>query len=250
MITANLNSPLHAIHCLLQGFKLMTTPEFRHFILAPLLINLVLYGIALAVGVHYFGVFMQHVIPQWLEFIAWLLWPVFGLGFLLIIYFSFTLLANVIASPFYGFLAEKAILHVEGVIEADNTAPLPRAIFASITSSLGRLGYFLLRAVPLLILFLIPGINLIAPFVWMGFSAWVVGQEYMAYPLEVKGHDFARQREVVKGMRLGLLTYGGLVMLGLAIPLLNIFMPPAAVIGAALYQKGHERHDLTTNPQR
>lgn len=92
----------------------------------------------------------------------------------------------------------------------------------------------------MLILFVIPGVNLIAPLVWMFFSAWVVAQEYIAYPLESKGYDFDRQRVMVKEHRLGLLAYGGLIMLGLAIPVLNILVPPAAVAGATLYQRNPE----------
>ncbi|MGI9210987.1 MAG: sulfate transporter CysZ [Methylococcaceae bacterium] len=232
-----MNSPVQAFKCLFQGFNLLMQPELRHFIIAPLIINLLLFGLALVTGVHYFAVFMNNIIPGWLEFLVWLIWPLFGLSFLLMVYFSFTLIANVIASPFYSILAEKAIQHIEGERGVVSQSKISQAVVTGITSSLKRLGYFLLRAIPLLILFIIPGVNLVAPFVWMAFSAWVVAQEYMAYPLEAKGYDFTRQRGVVKTMRLGLLTYGGLIMLGLAIPLLNILIPPAAVVGAVLLQK-------------
>jgi len=230
------NSPLYAIHCLLKGFKLLFIPELRHFVIAPLIINLFVFGAALAVGVYYFEVFMHYILPQWLEFLTWLLWPLFGLSFLLMMYFSFILIANVIASPFYGMLAERTMLYLEGSAPAQTT-PLAQAMVTGFASSLKRLGYFASRAIPLLILFMIPGINLIAPLVWMLFSAWVVGQEYIAYPLESKGYDFDRQRIMVKEIRLGLLAYGGLIMLGLAIPLLNILIPPAAVVGATIYQR-------------
>lgn len=237
MILSKHNSPIYAIQCLLQGFGLLLKPEMRKFIIAPLVINLLLFGLALAVGVHYFSIFIEHVIPHWLDFLVWLLWPLFALSFMLVVYFSFTLIANVIASPFYGILAEQALVQIEGRIQTAEQVALHKAIAGGITSSLQRLGYFMLRAIPLLILFVIPGINLAAPFLWMGFSAWVVAQEYMAYPMEAKGFDFSQQRELVKSMRLGLLSFGGLIVLGLAIPVLNIFIPPAAVIGAALYQK-------------
>jgi CysZ protein len=233
------NSPLYAIQCLLKGFRLLFTPELRHFIIAPLIINLILFGSALAVGIHYFSVFMAHLLPEWLDFLAWLLWPVFGLSFLLMTYFSFSLLANVIASPFYSLLAERTLLYLEGSAPVQASS-LTKTITSSVASSLKRLWYFASRAIPLLILFVIPGVNLIAPLVWMFFSAWVVAQEYIAYPLESKGYDFDRQRVMVKEHRLGLLAYGGLIMLGLAIPVLNILVPPAAVAGATLYQRNPE----------
>lgn len=240
MLLSRQHSPLYAIHCLLQGFRLLFKPELRHFLIIPILINLLLFGVALAVGIHYFSIFIEHVIPQWLEFLVWLLWPLFALSYLLIVYFSFTLIANVIASPFYGTLAERALSLLEGEEARANPAPLLRTITGSLFSALKRMGYYLVRAIPLLILFLIPGINLIAPFLWMGFSAWIVAQEYMAYPLETKGLDFTQQREWVKSMRLGVFTFGGLILLGLAIPVLNIFVPPAAIVGATWYQRNEK----------
>ncbi len=237
MISSEQKTPLHAMHCLLQGFKMLLQPDLRHFIIIPLVLNFLLFGLALAVGIHYFSIFMAHVIPQWLDFLAWLLWPLFGLGYLLIVYFTFTLIANVIASPFYGTLAERTLIVLQGKTRSIQPMPLYKIAISSIVSALQRMGYYLTRAIPLLILFLIPGINLAAPFLWLGFSAWIVAQEYMSYPLEAKGLDFARQRIEVKSMKLGLFSFGGLVLLGLSIPIINILIPPAAVVGATLYQQ-------------
>ncbi len=232
------NSPLYAIQCLLQGFKLLFDARLRHFLWVPLVINLLLFSVALAVGIHYYAIFIDYFVPQWLAFLVWLLWPLFGLSFMLMVYFSFTLIANVIVSPFYGVLAEHALIKIEGESARTEQTPPHIALFKGVGSSIGRLTYFMVRAIPLLILFIIPGINIIAPFLWLGFSAWVVAQEYIAYPLEAKGLDFAQQRELVKSMRLGLFVFGGFVLLGVAVPGLNILIPPAAVLGATLYQKG------------
>jgi CysZ protein len=46
---------------------------------------------------------------------------------------------------------------------------------------------------------------------------------------------FSEQKELVKSVRLGALSFGGLAVLGLTIPVLNIIVAPAAVIGATLY---------------
>jgi len=87
----------------------------------------------------------------------------------------------------------------------------------------------------LLVLSIIPGINVIAPFLWALFGAWGMALEYMAYPLENQGVLFSEQKELVKSVRLGALSFGGLAVLGLTIPVLNIIVAPAAVIGATLY---------------
>ena len=91
---------------------------------------------------------------------------------------------------------------------------------------------------PLLLLFIIPGINLIAPFLWVLFGAWGIGLEFMAYPLENQGLLFKQQKEDAKSRRIGVLSFGGLTVLGLSIPVINLIVAPAAVIGATVYFYG------------
>lgn len=229
-----LNNLHFSAACLLRGLRLLAKPGLRHLVGIPLLINLVLYGIALAGGIHYFSVFMDWLVPAWLDFLRWLLWPIFGLSFLLIVYFTFTVLANLIGAPFYGRLAEKTIVLLEGRL-APVSEGFSKALVSDSLSEAKRLMYFLTRAVPLLILFLIPGVNLIAPLLWLAFSAWFLALEYMAYPLEAHGYRFDEQRRIAKQLPFGVFSFGGLVTLGLTIPVLNVLIPPAAVIGATLY---------------
>ena len=59
--------------------------------------------------------------------------------------------------------------------------------------------------------------------------------EYLAYPMEEAGVLFDEQRRILQPGRFGVTAFGGLILLGLAVPLLNIAIPPAAVIGATLY---------------
>lgn len=232
--TQKLNNVHLSAACLLRGLRLLAKPGLRHLVGIPLLINLVLYGIALAGGIYYFSAFMDWLVPAWLDFLRWLLWPIFGLSFLLIVYFTFTMLVNLIGAPFYGRLAEKTILLLTGR-PASVSEGFGKALMSDSLSEAKRLLYFLTRAVPLLVLFLIPGLNLIAPFLWLAFSAWFLALEYMAYPLEVHGYRFDEQRRIAKKLPFGVFSFGGLVTLGLTIPLLNVLIPPAAVIGATLY---------------
>jgi CysZ protein len=98
-----------------------------------------------------------------------------------------------------------------------------------------RLGYLGLRALPILVMFPIPGINLVAAALWMVFGAWSMALEYLSYPLDNLGLKFAAQKEFLRGRRGEVLVFGGLVLAGLAVPVFNILVPPAAVAGAALY---------------
>jgi CysZ protein len=67
------------------------------------------------------------------------------------------------------------------------------------------------------------------------FGAWGMALEYMAYPLENAGVLFSEQKKMVSSIRLGALSFGGVAALGLTIPVLNIIVAPAAVIGATIY---------------
>ena len=108
-------------------------------------------------------------------------------------------------------------------------------ILPSITSELKRLLYFLSRGMPILILLVIPGINIIGSILWLAFSAWFLALEYMAYSMELRGLLFPQQLQILKKKRWSSIAFGGVVMLGLAIPILNLLVPAAAVIGATVY---------------
>lgn len=228
-------NPLAGPAYLLRGLRMLAEPGLRHFVWVPLLINLALYSAGAWVGAHYFSAALNWLIPAWLEWLRWLLWPLFALLLSVFAFFSFTLVANWVASPFYGPLAEK--------VRRDLGQPAPEAgeagfwagVAGDLASETRRMGYFALRALPLLLLSAIPGVNVAAPFLWMLFGAWSLSLEYLAYPLEARGVRFDRQRELVKAHRLESLSFGGAVLLGLSVPLLNILIPPAAVVGATLY---------------
>jgi CysZ protein len=155
----------------------------------------------------------------------------FFISFFIAGFFSFTVLANLIAAPFYGKLAAKTLSIVTGEAGAGEEQPLAKVMVAE----LKRMGYLVVRALPLLLLFIIPGINVIAPFLWALFGAWGMALEYMAYPLENEGMLFTEQKQLAKSIRLGALGFGGITMAGLTLPLLNIVVAPAAVIGATIY---------------
>ncbi|MGZ4976198.1 MAG: EI24 domain-containing protein, partial [Methylobacter sp.] len=138
---------------------------------------------------------------------------------------------NMFAAPFYGKLSAKTLAMVNNKPFATAEQPLVKVLLAESK----RMGYLVSRALPLLILSIIPGINVIAPFLWALFGAWGMALEYLAYPLENQGVLFSEQKNLVKSIRLGALSFGGLAMLGLTVPVLNIIVAPAAVIGATLY---------------
>jgi CysZ protein len=225
------NNPVLAISSFFRGVKLLGTPGLRKFLVVPVLINIVLYSAALLLGYFYMADLINQFIPGWLQWLSWILWPLFFISFFIAGFFTFTVLANLIAAPFYGKLSAKALAIITGRSYVSADQPLAKVILAE----LKRLGYLVISAIPLLVLSIIPGLNVIAPFLWALFGAWGMAMEYMAYPLENEGLLFSEQKRLLKSMRLGALSFGGIAVLGLTIPLLNIIVAPAAVIGATVY---------------
>jgi CysZ protein len=225
------NNPLLAASYLFKGIALLGSAPLRHFILIPILINIVLYSAALILGYYYIDSLINAFIPSWLHWLHWLLWPLFFVSFFIVGFFSFTVLANLLAAPFYGRLAAKTLTLIKPETVAVTDQPIAKVLLAEAK----RVAYIFRLAIPLLILSIIPGINLIAPLLWALFSAWSMSLEYMAYPLENAGILFIDQKQLIKSMRWGALSFGGMAVLGLSIPIINIIIAPSAVIAATIY---------------
>lgn len=235
------NNPVAAAGYFFRGFALLLSPELRSFLIMPILINLVLYSVALVLGYYYMSDLIEQFIPGWLQWLRWVLWPLFFICFFIAGFFTFTMLANMIAAPFYGKLAAKTLMLITEQSGAGEEQPVAKVIAAE----LKRVAYLATRAVPLLLLFIIPGVNIAAPFLWALFGAWGMALEYMAYPLENAGVLFPEQKRLAKEIRLGALSFGDITMVGLALPVLNIIVAPAAVIGATLYVNEVKEVDST-----
>jgi CysZ protein len=230
------NNPAYAVSCLMQGMKLLGRPELRRYLLIPIFINTVLYSIAFALGYFYISDLIVQFIPSWLSWLEWLIWPLFFISFSVIGFFTFTLLANLIASPFYSQLSAKTLELIAG----EKNISAEQKITKVVSAEIKRMIYLFTRMLPLLLISVIPGVNLIAPFLWALFGAWGMGLEFMAYPQENKGVLFSEQKEQAKAKRLSVLSFGGLIIAGLSIPVFNLVVAPAAVIGATIYFYGRE----------
>lgn len=225
------NNPFLVLKCLLQGVKLLNHPKLRKYLLIPLFINLVFYSGAFVLGYHFVAALLQQFIPDWLHWLNWILWPLFFVSFLLIVFFSFTLVANLIAAPYYSLLSAKVLQIINNQDHVIVEQPWNQVFFGE----LHRIGYILLRILPLLALFMVPVANLLAPVLWAVFAAKSIAMEFMAYPLESRGLPFPEQRQFLKQANLGMLSFGGITGIALTLPIINLFAGQAAVIGATIY---------------
>ncbi|WP_428623602.1 sulfate transporter CysZ [Sedimenticola sp.] len=228
------NNPLIGFNHLVQGLNMLLRPGLKRYLLAPLAINFIVFTLIGWIGYSQFDSLLNSLLPEssWLSFLRWLLWPLFALSIMLITFYTFTSVANLIAAPFNSLLSARVEEILTGKKPPENRQSIQQLLLPTIRSEMRKLRYFLLRAMPLLLLFIIPGINLLAPFLWLLFSAWFLAIEYADYPMGNHGLDFQSQHGQLKQIRLTALGFGGGVTLLMMIPLLNFAAMPAAVVGA------------------
>lgn len=222
-----------------KGFSLVRARGVLRYALVPLLVNVLLFGGGIWLGAAAFADFIDWLLPAWLDvaLVRALLWVVFAAGAALVAFYAFTLLANLVAAPFNGLLAERAERHLRGARGAEGTERgLVAEIGASFAAELRKLVYLAAWSLPLLVLFLVPGLNLVAPPLWLAFGAWMMALEYLDCPLGNHGVVFNRSRRLIGRRRATALGFGATVMVFTAIPVLNLVAMPVAVTGAtALY---------------
>jgi CysZ protein len=146
-----------------------------------------------------------------------------------------------LASPFNGLLAEK-VEHLHTGTVSDTGISIWREIAVAPAQEIRKMLYFLVWAIPFLILFLIPGINIAAPFLWAAFSAWMLSLQYVDYPLGNRGLRFVEQRAMMRNNRQLSLGFGAVVLVLTMIPVVNFVAMPAAVIGATYLALDHLRN--------
>ena len=222
----------------LTGLRWLPKSGLRRFVALPLLINIVLFGAGIwwTYGqFEYFDQVLQGWLPTWLDWLHWLIWPIFALTVLIALFYSFSVVANLLAAPFNSLLAEQ----VERLAQPGNT-PRPatdlnwKELILSPLAALNRLLYFIGWAIPLLLLSFVPVVNVAAPVLWVLFSAWMLALEYADYPLANRGLSFRNQRRLLRQHWPLTLGFGGIVLLLTLIPIVNFLAMPAAVIGATL----------------
>ncbi|MEJ2142349.1 MAG: EI24 domain-containing protein [Gammaproteobacteria bacterium] len=197
----------------LGGFESIRQPGIRRYAILPILVNILLFSAGIYVLGDQFNSLMAQYLPDsesyWI-ILVYLLWIIFGLLILIIVFFSFTLLANLLGAPFNG--------------------PLAAAI---LSGELRKWLYYLFWAIPLLIISFVPVINIASPFLWFIFGGWMMAIEYMDYPMGNHNYTFPAIKNTLRQHRMLSLGFGTAVMAFTMIPFINLVVMPAAVAGAS-----------------
>ena len=220
---------------LIVGFSLIRKRGIRRFVALPLAVNVLVFGTLLWFGGDWFAGLLEQYLPTWLDFAAlkYALWIIFGGAMLLIAFYTFVLLANFIAAPFNGVLAER----VEQTLTGNKPPSSGRvlAVFATILeaflSEIRKLLYLLVWMLPFAVLMVVPGLAVVVGPCWLVFSCWLLALEYIDYPSSNHEIRFKELRQRLRKRRALALGFGGAVVVTTMIPLLNLFVMPAAVAG-------------------
>lgn len=232
---------------LLKGFRLMRQPGLKRYFIAPVLVNVIVFASLIGYGVIRFADITQKILPQggiWSGLIGLLFWVLFGLVVLVLGFFLFSLVVNLIGAPFNGLLSEKVErLLVPQVIE---TTPRKSHFFADILpsfmSEIKKSFIFLSISILLMVLVFIPVVNFVAAPFALFFTAWMLTIEYVSYPMNNHNKSFSDVRRWLRKRRMLGFGFGVATATAMLIPIVNLIVMPAAVAGAtALWV---ERRDI------
>ncbi|HET7395307.1 MAG TPA: sulfate transporter CysZ [Gammaproteobacteria bacterium] len=231
---------LAGARCMFQGFSFLNLPGIRRYVLIPLLINTILFVGALFWAADRFAHWLDSLaayLPHWLAWLTWLLWPVFAATVAILLFYSFTLIANLLGAPFNSFLSANIETRLSGRAP-DSGRSLWQEIAVSVRDEFRRLIYILWRTLLIgvlaLLLLFVPVANIAVPALWFLFTAWMLAAQYSDYPLANRGVEFSAQRALLNSRKARLLGFGCATTLCTLIPVVNFVVMPAAVAGATL----------------
>lgn len=227
----------------IQGVRLLTHPQLRTYILVPLLVNCVIFAVLTGLVISNFDLLTQldwHF-PEWLEFLEktlkWVVWFLLVVVVIIAYGYTFNILTNIIAAPFYGLLAQRTEELLKG--EAIPDEPLYKMIPRTLFREMKKLAYFITRGIFIVLLMLLlstlPLLNLLVPVVGTLWGAWSMALQYADYPADNHQTDFPLLRRRLRHRKYSSIGFGGTVLGCSMIPLLNIIAMPAAVVGGTIY---------------
>lgn len=217
---------------------LRRNPRLIQYILIPFLINLLVFSGAVYLGLDFFGAIVVDYIPQgdawYWSILSGLLWVVAVLLTAVLVFFSFTVVGNLLASPFNDLLSERTEEVLSGVA---NDEPFAIALFIkdalqTVLMEAKKMSIFVVVMIVILPLNLVPGVgNSIYSVLAVGLTLFFLCFEYLGFVLVRKRQFFAEQKRYIFARKFLMLGFSCGVMVLLAIPFMQLLCIPLAVIG-------------------
>lgn len=237
------NNTIRGAEYVFTGMRMLMHPHLRKFVVVPLLINCVIFaGLTGLVAYYIDGLTASDWhFPEVLKFLEatlkWLAWFFIVVIVIMVYGYVFNIITTILAAPFYGLLAQRTEELITGVAVHDE--PLVKLIPRTILREVSKLIYFLTRGLLLVLLLLLLGtlplLNLSVPIIGALWSAWCMALQYADYSADNHQTEFAFLRKKLRHCKYSSVGFGGTVMACSMVPLLNIIVMPAAVIGGTRY---------------
>lgn len=215
-----------------QSITILFKAELRRYVIIPLLINISLFSLTVYYVISEFSIWMNNLLPSWLEWLNWLIIPLFTVTILIAVFYTFTIVANIIAAPFNSLLSDKYEQLVRGKTDTENLETVGQLVKRTIAAELKKITYIILWLIPLVIVTFIPLLNLLSPFLWILFAIWMLSLEYLDYPMGNHDQLFPEVKQSAhqnKSITLGL---GSGLFILTTIPFINFIAIPVGVIAA------------------
>ena len=173
-------------------------------------------------------------LPTFLTWLSYIFWPIITFSILFLFSFIFSTIANLIAAPFNGLLAEKTeMLLTNAPINDESWQDLFKDLPRIFKRECQKWLYFIPRILGCLVIFLIPVIGqTIAPIIWFIFAGWMMAIQYADYPFDNHKVSFASMRTILAARFGKNITFGMVISICTTIPILNFIIMPIAVCGA------------------
>ncbi|KTD52767.1 sulfate transporter CysZ [Legionella quateirensis] len=244
-----MNQFFHGMLYLLQGFQHLLTHGLKRFIIVPMALNFILFAGLFYFTYHYVFSFTSYYLdklPSWLSVLSGIFFIIFIISFFLLFFSLFTVVFNVIAAPFNGLLAEKTQIILY------NSRPPSLPFFKMALRTMKRQGeflkFYLLRFFGICLLFFVPFIQPVYPFLWFLFTSWMISVQYQDFAMDNNLVSFQDLKQNVKNNKMRSLGFGTCINLVSFIPIVNILVMPAAVIGSTMLFCENNKHLRRTSP--
>lgn len=227
--------PLRALRFFRQN------PKMLRYVAIPFVINLLIFSATVYFGFGWFDWAIAHYAPGtdvWYGVILYYLaWVIALMMTLVISFFSFTIVGNLVAAPFNEFLSERTEVMARGTQDEQALSAgliLKEARYA-IFYELKKMAFFILCMLMLLAINFIPLVGAMVYALLMPlFTLFFLGVEYMAFVTMRKHYSFAQLRRYLFKRPLLMAGFSCSIFVLLAIPFVQLFCIPLAVVGATL----------------
>lgn len=210
----------------------------------PFALNLVFFGLAIAVFIAYYdpltegirSFFATQEPEAWYEWLwvgplrllGWLMQWILVVVVALVVYFLFTVVGSVIASPFLDVLSQRVEQLKTGGVQGSNSGALGAALRVAFEDA-KRTAFFLVGQIAILALGLIPGLQPLAALLAFTFAALFLSLDYTAYTLDRREVTFRARRSWLWSHKAALGGFGTAAFVTFLVPGLNFLALPVLV---------------------